>query len=139
MSTDGGRKARQPLTLVPEEEGGRTIVVGWVDVPRKLAELRSFNTASQQFEERYKSSIDINREEWERAIAELSGFFRIQQVETTVVDTGGSRSPAKSKQEEAEEKRGDPSIPLAITMLVIGILIGFGLGYLVFKLHILSG
>lgn len=133
MSTDGGRKARQPITLMPEEEGGRAIVVGWVDVPRKLAELRSFNVAKEQYEARYQSSIDIPREEWERATSEITGFFRIQQIETTVV-SAAARDKAKALEKPAA--KSDPSMTLALIMLALGIAIGFGLGYLVFRLHI---
>lgn len=139
MSTDGGRKARQPITLAPWEEGGRSITVGWVDVPRKLAEVRSFNVAKEQFEARYRdTAIDIAREEWERAVSELISFLRIQQIETTVVDTA-VRATEKQKAKAAAEKpkeRTDPSITLALIMLGIGVAIGFGLGYLVFRLNI---
>jgi hypothetical protein len=137
MSTDGGRKARQPITLVPDEEGGRSIVCGWVDVPRKIAELKSYNVASEQFQARYGAAIDMTREEWEKVVAEINGFFRIQQIETTVVDTA-VRPTGKTKVEKpAEERRADPSLSLAAVMLLIGIAIGFGLGYLVFGLDIM--
>lgn len=138
MSTDGGRKARQPITFVPDEEGGRAIVLGWVDVPRKIAELRSYNVASTQFEARYGAAIDIAREEWERASAEVTGFLRIHQVETTVVDTGSKNSGTKREEKPVVEKPADPSMQLAIAMLIIGTLIGFGLGYLVFGLKAMT-
>jgi hypothetical protein len=136
MSTDGGRKARQPITLMTEEEGGRSIVVGWVDVPRKLAELRSFNVAKEQYEARYQSSIDVPREEWERAVSEIIGFFRIQQIETSVVDTAVRATDKQKAKIEKVAAPADPSITLALVMLAIGVLIGFGLGYLVFRLNI---
>jgi hypothetical protein len=138
MSTDGGRKARQPIMLMPEEEGGRALVLGWIDVPRKIAELRSYNVASSQFEARYGSAIDIPREEWERAAAEVTGFLRIHQIETTVVDSGSKAAGPKKDEKPAVEKPADPSMSLAIAMLVIGTLIGFGLGYLVFGLKAMT-
>jgi hypothetical protein len=134
MSTDGGRKARQPIILAPDVEG-RSLVVGWVDVPRRVAELKSFNTQIQQWEARYgQERIDIARDEYERALTELHGFFRIQQIQTTVVE-----APARPKEREkpaaAPTEKASP-VGVMIAMLAIGVLIGFGLGYLVFALRI---
>jgi hypothetical protein len=132
MSTDGGRKARQSIVLTPEAEGSRTLVCGWVDVPRKTGELRSYNLISQQFEQRYSTPLDISRDEYDRVIRELSSFFKIQNVQSTVIDAPARiRAPSK-----AEPSPSAAPLGAMVAMLVIGILIGFGLGYLVFHLRV---
>src|SRR5687768_14401573 len=53
-STDGGRKARQSIVLAPEEGDEKgTIVCGWLDVFRRVAELKSYPVVSQTHQERY--------------------------------------------------------------------------------------
>jgi hypothetical protein len=135
MSTDGGRKARQSIVLAADADGARALVAGWLDVPRKVSELKSYNLQGAQYEARYGGErIDIQREEYERALAELQSFFRIQQIQTTVVEAPARPPPRDKAAPKAAESPG-PTGPM-IAMLALGILIGFGLGYLVFHLRI---
>ena len=70
--------------LVPEENTqpgvdskGRPLVCGWVDHPKKVAELRSFNLVRSASEARSKSPIDLSREEYERAVQELESYDEV--------------------------------------------------------------
>lgn len=133
MSTGGGRKARQSIVLFPENgDSGRALVCGWLDVPRRVAELRSYNLLSQQHEARYGESIDLLREDYDRAIEELKSFFRIQKLSTTVID-----APPKPNAPSGAAREKTPAPIVAMSaMLLIGVLIGLGIGYLVFGLRV---
>lgn len=146
VSTDGGRKARQPimLTSVDDDAAIRPIVGGWIDTLRRVAEARSYAVVRQQLEGR-SQKLDLSREEYERAIEELRGFLRIHQIELTIVE--GTSAPAPAREErpgprpaprpQAAPAPGAGVGPLLL-MLFIGVLIGFGLGYLVFGLRVLG-
>lgn len=136
MSTDGGRKARQSIVLIPDEEAGRSLLCGWLDVPRKTAELRTYNLLSQQYESRHGGeALEMAREDYDRAFGELQGFLRIQKFDTTVLDAPARRSPKTQDLPAAVVPSSSP-LGAMIAMLVIGILIGVGLGYLVFQLRV---
>jgi len=78
VSTDGGRKARQPVVLAGvDDEGARPLVCGWLDVPRRVAELRTYGALRQQFEGRAGAQLDLPRDGYDRAIQELVGFLKI--------------------------------------------------------------
>lgn len=129
-STAGGRQARQSLVLVPDEEEAGNIVIGFIDVVQKTAEIRSYDAVSNQYAARYKKRFDLDREAFDLLVAELGGFLKIQKIEHRVVQSAPiPKKPAPPAEEEASE--ASMAGPL-LGMLALGILVGFGLGYLVF-------
>lgn len=128
LSTGGGRQARQNMVLVPTEgTAASPIVVGWVDVANHKAELRSFRMLGKQFEARHGRGIDLEVDAYDQLDAELSSFFRLQKIDLAHVD------PAVNTVADAVVERGpqESSGPM-FAMLALGILLGFGLGYVVF-------
>lgn len=135
-STAGGRRARQPIVLVPDRGDGN-LVVGWVDVPRHQAELRSFELLSEQFLARFSIPIDLDKEAYDRLRRDLDGFLRIQNVELRVTPPapptdarGGQRSAPRPA--SMIEAGAIPSALALVVVLVAGIAAGLGLGYALF-------
>ncbi len=71
MSTDGGRKARQPLTLVPISGQAPALVAGWLDVALSEAELRPYGVIANKYQARYGMPPDITKEDYTRFLSEL--------------------------------------------------------------------
>lgn len=53
MSTGGGKHARQPIVLRPEQQGGSSLTIGWVDIPQRRAALRTHRCLLQMHQARY--------------------------------------------------------------------------------------
>lgn len=130
-STAGGRLARQNMVLIPvDETKASPIVVGWVDVSNKKGELRSFRMLGKQFEARHHRGIDLEADAYSKLEEELQSFCDLQKIDLARVD-----APVGPTNPDALVERGprESSAPMFI-MLVLGILLGFGIGFLVFGL-----
>lgn len=93
-STDGGRKARQPLVLMPE--GGpenRAVMCGWIDGSKRTSELRSYAVISQAFSARHNEGIDLSRGEYDRFLKALQDFLKAQEIEVHFSSTPAPRAP----------------------------------------------
>jgi hypothetical protein len=132
MSTAGGRQARQSMVLQGDQ--GEGIVVGWVDVPAKTAEIRAYNAVAQAFDARHKRSIDLEKTEYDRLVAELEGFLKIQKIEYRISETASVPKPRSNSTPSAPviDDSTPPNLGMALGMLGLGLIIGFGLGYLAF-------
>src|SRR5262245_41472525 len=91
-STDGGRKARQPMLLAPEKGEGNAIVFGFIDPVKKSAELRSYQALKQQYEARHHESLDITDEEYGKLLGAMRDFLALQQFGFELVETGARTS-----------------------------------------------
>lgn len=81
-STDGGRKARQPLVLAPEKgPENRSVMCGWIDGAKRTGELRSYTVISQQFQARHGEALDLSRGEYDRFLQIAQEFLRAQGIE----------------------------------------------------------
>lgn len=132
-STDGGRKARQPIMLVPEAEGeGANIVCGWLDVAKHTAEIRGFAVLTHQHQARYHTSVDISRGEYDRFVQELLDFLKMQGIDTRLNNVPPERQASLSQAPgPIVAKSTNQTIMLAAAL---GVVIGFALGFIVFGL-----
>lgn len=129
-STSGGRQARQPLVLVPDEGQGN-LVLGWVDATLRHAEIRSYDVLREQFVARFSVSIDLEREAYDQLRHDLEGFLKTQKIE--VLHALTSPVADRSSPHAADAGNGAVSLLALLGMLVVGIIIGLGLGYVLFK------
>lgn len=128
-STAGGRVARQNLVLVPTEDSPASpLVIGWVDVANKRAELRSFRMLGKQFEARHGRGIDLEADAYDKLEQELSGFCDLQKIDLARIDP-----PVQAPSADAVVERGprESSLPM-LGMLALGVALGLGLGYIIF-------
>ena len=78
-STAGGKRARQTIRLVPASGEGAPVMCGFLDVARKVVELRSYRSVAQQYHERFGASFDVTDDEYTALCKELEatlGPFR---------------------------------------------------------------
>lgn len=125
LSTDGGRKARQSLVLA-HQDSDDSIVCGFVDSAAKMAEIRTHAFVGQQFAARHGRELALGSSEYAAMVKELEGLLRLRGFQYRMIDVAPQRAPSVRK--EAPPPKGS-SGPL---WLAVGILVGFGAGYLVF-------
>src|SRR5687768_1231351 len=75
-STDGGRKARQPVILQTTPDDGLTVVVGFIDVAKKAAELRTHAAIAEHFRVRFERPFDVPERDYEAMVTEAGAFLR---------------------------------------------------------------
>jgi hypothetical protein len=130
LSTSGGRVARQNVILAPADGSSASpIVVGWVDVANKRAELRSFRMLGKQFEARHGRGIDLEADAYDELERDLASFYELQKVDLARID-----EPVGAPSPDAVVERGprESSAPM-FWMLALGIVLGLGLGYIIFE------
>jgi hypothetical protein len=66
MSTDGGKRARQSVTLQPEVPGPAALTVGWIDIPGRQAMMRTYNAVASMQRQRFPGRpFDVDRGSYE--------------------------------------------------------------------------
>lgn len=150
-STDGGRKARQPMMLVPERGDGNSIVFGFIDLVKKAAELRSFHSIKQQYEARYHESLNMTDEEYGKLLGTMRDFLNAQQFGFELVDLPPPRVAAPGAPPSGPNVRvrgasnlsappaviaepETPKLPIAIGFIA-GTLFGFVLCYVLMRMR----
>lgn len=137
-STDGGRKARQAMMLVPEKGEGNTIVFGFIDVVKRTAELRSYAALKAHYEARFHSPIDLEDDDYGRLLGTMRDYLNLQQVAFELTDDAPppraasvtSQRPSRLVQEEEEEK---PLMNPTLLGFIAGAVFGFILCYLLLR------
>jgi hypothetical protein len=66
MSTAGGKQALQHLRLRPRRQGYSVLVGGTVNQVERRAELRDYEHITIMHEVRFRSALEISRQEWEQ-------------------------------------------------------------------------
>lgn len=130
-STAGGRQARRPLVLVAVDEADApSIVCGWVDAPQKTAEIRGYALLSQNHAARFGRTLDLDKEEYERLLAELRGFLAVQRITFEVVSAPAPRASAAAPAPRGKARPWG----WILGCTALGMVLGFGVGFLVFGL-----
>jgi hypothetical protein len=122
-STQGGKHARQTITLAPVEgQQGAIIMCGWLDVAQKQAGLRDYKAVAEQFKARTGKQIDLTPEEFLSIINDLEKFMGIIKVEVSHerVNTVEKAAVVAQNLEEVEE---EPEPPSRITLAIVGVVI----------------
>lgn len=91
-STGGGKKARQPLSLIPIQGSSPALVCGWIDVVTNEAELRSYGALATRYFARHNLMPDIAEPEYNKFIEELRGT--LGAVGITKVEMAHEEPPA---------------------------------------------
>lgn len=127
-STDGGKKARQSITIGPADAtSAAALMCGWIDVAHKKAELRSYRVVAAQSEQRYHKAFDVTQAEYEGLIREAQSLLGFQGFEIVVHDEmpaqtsspGHAGAVVQGGQPEASSNM--PMI-LSLTVLVVGVI-----------------
>jgi hypothetical protein len=93
-STDGGRKARQPLVLMPERgPENRGVMCGWIDGAKQMGELRSYAVINQAFQARHNEALDLSRGEYDRFLQAVQEFLKAQSLQVHFSNAPTARAP----------------------------------------------
>jgi translation initiation factor IF-2 len=136
-STDGGRKARQAMLLIPQKGEGNTIVFGFIDMVKRSAELRSYAALKQQYEARFHEPIDLEDDDYGKLLGTMRDYLMLQQVSFELVDhVPPSRAASvTSHRPNARDDDDDEKSPLNPLVLgfAAGTVFGFMLCYLLLR------
>lgn len=137
-STDGGRKARQSIVLIPEDgEMGGSIVCGWLDVARRSAEVKSHPVVSQAFQERYGMEIDISKSEYQRFVDAILEFLRNAQIDARIARAERGNTAVSERAITPAPVLPRPETSERLALIAGGALLGFSLCYALFTLGVL--
>ncbi len=77
MSTDGGKRARQSVTLQPEVPGPAGLTVGWIDIPGRQAMMRTYNAVAHLQRQRFPGRpFDLDRAGYELFLKQFIDLVR---------------------------------------------------------------
>jgi len=93
-STEGGKKARQTISLVPVEGVSGKVMVGWLDVGQKRVEVRSFRVVRHQYYDRYGTDFRVSQWEYEEIAKELTDFLHARGYHVVVKDDMPATRPS---------------------------------------------
>jgi hypothetical protein len=129
-STAGGRLARQPLLLVPRKGSGPNLVCGWVDVPKKEAQLRGHESVSRRFEAQHGTPLELAPEEYERFLDDLVETMCEGGIKVRVLVPEGPSAQAPSPAQASRTRGVSPWRvgSLAVLTFLLGLLVGRMLG-----------
>jgi len=125
-STAGGRLARQNISLVAQQGSAPSIVCGWVDVSKKEAQLRSYESVSRRHEARHGQKVELSPEHYERFLNDLVDTLLIGgiRVRILVPDEQEGAPPAPAPVPQAPQRA---SGSVVVTFLLM--MLAFGLGF----------
>ncbi len=90
-STDGGRKARQPIVLGGAD--GKHLVAGFLDVSKLRAEIKPHAVLDAFWQGRYHAPIDVPMSEWAPLVADMNEFFRNMGFEVRLLEAPAAPRP----------------------------------------------
>jgi hypothetical protein len=97
-STEGGKRARQAIVLMPVHEGERgAAMCGFIDTARREVELRTYGFVADIHLRRYGRPFDVTEEEYDQLVGELVELFALDTLEVRFVDADASPAVAAPK------------------------------------------
>jgi hypothetical protein len=86
-STDGGKKVRQSIVLAPAKDPtAGTVMVGWLDIAQKRAELRVHSIAEKQFVQRYRQPFDVPKVQYDGLMRDVQSMLSVQDIVVAIVE-----------------------------------------------------
>lgn len=133
VSTQGGKQVRQSIVLAPANDpSAGTVMVGWLDIAQKKAELRTHAVVKQQYEQRYQKPFDVAQDGYDAIMRDVQTMFQMQSIETAVIS---NVSPAVEAARMTAAPSAPPPAPSSLGWIIgVGILVLFGAGAAAFVL-----
>ncbi len=131
VSTEGGKRARQNIALQPESGEAATLVVGWMDVTNRTAELRDFEAVAAQFHARFGMPLDIEAEAYGAFLGAARDLLVGEGFEVSVVRAAPKpAAPQPVRSAETGTRRWGAGVWIAIALAAVA---GFVAAYLLFR------
>lgn len=125
-STAGGRLARRSLLLKPDDGERDALVVGWIDVSNRSAELRTYESLRQYAQERFGRAPDLTIDEYAELHLALAPLLTREHICLTLVPAAVPE-PAPAEQVAPASPSGG-----RVLFWLIGLVTGLGLGFAIF-------
>ncbi len=84
-STAGGKLARQAISLVPRKGSGPSLTCGWVDVSKREAQLRNFESVARRYEDHHGEPLELQPEEYERFLHDVEAVLLQAVIKVRVI------------------------------------------------------
>ncbi|MBL0696352.1 hypothetical protein JJE73_22165 [Comamonas sp. JC664] len=84
-STAGGKLARQAISLVPRKGSGPSLTCGWVDVSKREAQLRNFESVARRYEDHHGEPLELQPEEYERFLNDVEAVLLQAVIKVRVI------------------------------------------------------
>ena len=109
-SSDGGKKVRQSIVLAPANDpSAGTVMVGWLDIAQKRAELRVHAVVKAQFEQRYRIPFDVPQDAYDALMRDVQSMLGFQEIQVAVVQAMPDGQAPESRATMAEMPRAAAS------------------------------
>lgn len=116
MSTGGGALARQSMIL-ENMDGSQHVMIGWVNVAERTAEIRDWTLVNETAELRYGVGLFLNREAYEQPLQLVEFMLKRRQIDPRKVVPMARPEPAAEL--PPPETKGQP-MALLLTLLLLG-------------------
>lgn len=108
-SSEGGKRARLSLSLVPTHEPqGPGVMIGWVDVAQSASQVRAYAVAAEQWRGRFGSAFPCTQPQYDDFLQSLAEVVRERGLVVHVSES----IPAPRPDFEARPVTGDAGPPL---------------------------
>lgn len=95
MSTGGGRRARQSITLQPEVPGPAAVTCGWLDIPSRQAMLRTWGSLAGMHRQRFPNRpFDIDQAGYDMFFRQCGELLKTCGLTTAIEDSIPDMAPA---------------------------------------------
>ena len=125
-STSGGKRARQTIRLVTAQGEGAPVMCGFLDVAKKLVELRSYTAVAQQYAERFDKPFDVTPSEYAALCKDLESTLAVFRYEfVREVETRPAADGVRAQLSSRAKPRGrvlNVVLVLSLTAVVAGLL-----------------
>ncbi len=137
-STGGGKRAREPISLVPAAGvQGSTLVIGWMNVAENHAELRAYPVLAEIHRQRFGGrNLDLPRHDYDQFLDEARRFFSEEGITLELVQDVPAppppRAPANDRPLPPAPRQAGLSLGLVGMLLAVTIALGVAIGWLLF-------
>lgn len=138
-STGGGKRAREPISLVPAAgASGSTFVIGWMNVAENHAEIRAYHVLAEMHRQRFGRNLDLPRHDYEQFIDEARRFFSEEGIAFDLVQDAPVPPPARAGTGDAPLASPSASsstgmnIGVVLLLLAVTVALGVGIGWFLF-------
>lgn len=136
-STGGGKKAREPISLVPAAGAqGNTLVIGWMNVAENRAEMRAYHVLAEMHRQRFGKNLDLPRHDYDQFLDEARRFFAEEAITLDLIeDAPAPPRPASAEApltSAAPATSGGVGIGVVLLLLSLTVALGVALGWILF-------
>lgn len=121
MSTEGGKQALLPITLV--NDAGQRVAIGHADALNRRVTLKSHHAISRGYAMRYNRGFEVSPEQHGAMLDSLSSFFTAMQYDMVIDE----RSSYPELPRQRDDSSWGPWIMLLVAVVISACLVAYGL------------